>query len=93
MIDNIYELILGIYLGIIVFFLGYFGLRGYKDKIMENKSLNWIFMTFFIIIFFLTGFLLQNMFVSFREIKKPENIPTLINREEVKDDLKSLDSK
>lgn len=72
MIDNVYELILGIYLAIIIFFLGYYGIGESRDSFMKNTSLNWIFITFFIIMFFLFGYLFQNLLLSFKDVKKRE---------------------
>jgi len=73
MIDNTYELILGTYLGIIFFFAGYFALGDYKQNIMQNNSLNWIFIAFFIILFFLLGYLFQNILLSFKDVSKRDS--------------------
>jgi len=72
MINNIFELILGIYMAIMFFFLAWFSLGDYANYFMDNNVLNKIFITFFIIIFFLLGYLFQNIFISFKESKKRE---------------------
>lgn len=79
MINNVYELILGMYIAIILFFMGYYALGDYKEQIMENKALNWVFMGFFIILFFLLGYLVQNIILSFQDVKKKENNTVLVN--------------
>ncbi len=73
MINNNYELVLGLYLGLIAFFLGYFSLGDYKENIMKNIPLNLIFITFFIVLFFLLGYIFQNILLSFTDIKKVDN--------------------
>ncbi len=72
MINDIYELILGIYVGIMFFFLGWYSMDDYFSVFMEDSVLNKIFITFFIILFFLLGHLFQNIFLSFKEAKKRE---------------------
>jgi len=79
MINNVYELILGMYIAIILFFMGYYALGDYKEQIMENKALNWVFMGFFIILFFLLGYLVQNIILSFQDVKKKESNTVLVN--------------
>lgn len=69
MINNVYELVLGVYLAIVLFFLGYMSLGSQKETFMKNYSLNWIFMVFFIVFFFLLGYLFQNVILSFKEVK------------------------
>ena len=65
MINDIYELILGIYVGIMFFFLGWYSMDDYFSVFMEDSVLNKIFITFFIILFFLLGHLFQNIFFFF----------------------------
>ncbi len=79
MINNVYELILGMYIAIILFFMGYYALGDYKEQIMENKALNWVFMGFFIILFFLLGYLVQNIILSFQDVKRKESNTVLVN--------------
>jgi len=78
-------------LGIVLFFIAYFSLGSNKESYMPNNSLNWIFMTFFIIMFFLMGYLLQNVFLSFKEVKKP-NRPEFINTHKL-DNTTKLENK
>lgn len=75
MINNIYELILGAFFGIIFFFIGYFSLvssSNIENPYMKNNTLNLILIVFFIIVFFLFGYLLNNIFQTFRTSKKKE---------------------
>ena len=72
MINDIYELILGIYVGIMFFFLGWYSMDDYFSVFMEDSVLNKIFITFFIILFFLLGHLFQSISLSFKEAKKRE---------------------
>jgi Kef-type K+ transport system membrane component KefB len=72
MISDIYELILAIYMAIMFFFLGWYSMGDYFSVFMEDTVLNKIFITFFIIVFFLLGYLFQNIFISFKETKKRE---------------------
>jgi hypothetical protein len=67
MIDDSYDLVIGIYLAIIFYILGY-KLLPDSDKIMEDNILNLIFMSFFITIFFLLGFLFKNIFLQFKSV-------------------------
>ena len=69
MIDNNYELILGIYLAILLFFFGYYAMGEKKLELMNNTSLNYIFIVFFLIMFFLLGYLFQNIIISLRETR------------------------
>ena len=65
MINASYDLVIGIYLGIIFFILAYKFLPNY-ETIMEDNILNIIFISFFITIFFLFGFLFKNIFLQFK---------------------------
>ena len=60
MINDSYDLVIGIYLGIIFFILAYKFLPN-SEMIMEDNILNLIFISFFITIFFLFGFLFKNI--------------------------------
>ena len=62
MIEDSYDLVIGIYLGIIFYILGY-KLLPNSEMIMEDNILNLIFISFFITIFFLFGFLFKNIFL------------------------------
>ena len=62
MINDSYDLVIGIYLGIILYILGY-KLLPNSEIIMEDNILNLIFISFFITIFFLFGFLFKNIFL------------------------------
>ena len=68
MINDSYDLVIGIYLGIILFILAYKFLPN-NEKIMEDNILNLIFLSFFITIFFLFGFLFKNIFLQFKSDK------------------------
>lgn len=68
MLTDSYDLVIGIYLGIIFFILAYKFLPN-NDKIMEDNILNLIFLSFFITIFFLFGFLFKNIFLQFKSVK------------------------
>ncbi len=68
MINDSYDLVIGIYLGIIFFILAYKLLPNY-EMIMEDNILNLIFISFFITIFFLFGFLFKNIFLQFKSVK------------------------
>ena len=75
MINNIYELVLGIFFGILFFFIGFFSLvstSSIDNPYIKNNTLNLILIGFFIIIFFLFGYLLNNIFQTFRTSKKKE---------------------
>lgn len=65
MIEDSYDLVIGIYLGIIFYILGY-KLLPNSEMIMEDNILNLIFISFFITIFFLFGFLFKNIFLQFK---------------------------
>lgn len=67
MIDDSYDLVIGIYLAIILYILGY-KLLPNSEKIMEDNILNLIFISFFITIFFLFGFLFKNIFLQFKSV-------------------------
>ena len=71
MINDSYDLVIGIYLGIIFFILAYKFLPN-SEMIMEDNILNLIFISFFITIFFLFGFLFKNIFLQFllKKLKK-----------------------
>jgi len=68
MINDSYDLVIGIYLGIIFYILAYKLLPNY-EMFMEDSILNLIFISFFITIFFLFGFLFKNIFLQFKSIK------------------------
>ena len=68
MINDSYDLVIGIYLGIIFYILAYKFLPNY-EMIMEDNILNLIFISFFITIFFLFGFLFKNIFLQFKSVK------------------------
>lgn len=74
MINDGYDLVIGIYLGIILFFAGY-KLLSNKDSFMKDTTLNLIFMAFFIIIFFLFGFLFKNIFLQFKDVNDRNSMP------------------
>ena len=63
MINDIYELILGIYVGIMFFFLGWYSMDDYFSVFMEDSVLNKIFITFFIILFFTLSYYRQFAFL------------------------------
>lgn len=67
MIDDSYDLVIGIYLGIIFFILAYKFLPN-SEFFMEDNILNLIFISFFITIFFLFGFLFKNIFLQFKSV-------------------------
>jgi len=71
MIEDSYDLVIGIYLGIIFYILGY-KLLPNSEIIMEDNILNLIFISFFITIFFLFGFLFKNIFLQFKSVKPIE---------------------
>jgi len=81
MIDNNYELILGIYLAILLFFFGYYAMDEKRVEMMNNTSLNYIFIVFFLIMFFLLGYLFQNIIISLREtrVRQTNNIITPVD--------------
>ena len=68
MINDSYDLVIGIYLAIIFYILGY-KLLPNSEMIMEDNILNLIFISFFITIFFLLGFLFKNIFLQFKSVK------------------------
>ena len=68
MINDSYDLVIGIYLGIIFYIIAYKFLPNY-EMIMEDNILNLIFISFFITIFFLLGFLFKNIFLQFKNVK------------------------
>jgi hypothetical protein len=68
MIDDSYDLVIGIYLGIIFFILAYKFLPN-SEMFMEDNILNLIFISFFITIFFLFGFLFKNIFLQFKTVQ------------------------
>ena len=67
MINDSYDLVIGIYLGIIFYILAYKFLPN-SNWIMEDNILNLIFISFFITIFFLFGFLFKNIFLQFKSV-------------------------
>lgn len=68
MINDSYDLVIGIYLAIIFFIVAYKFLPN-NEVFMKDNMLNLIFMSFFITIFFLFGFLFKNIFIQFKDIK------------------------
>jgi hypothetical protein len=68
MINDSYDLVIGIYLGIILFILAYKFLPN-NERFMEDNILNLIFLSFFITIFFLFGFLFKNIFSQFKSVQ------------------------
>jgi len=68
MINDSYDLVIGIYLAIIFFIVAYKFLPN-SDMFMKDNILNLIFMSFFITIFFLFGFLFKNIFLQFKDVK------------------------
>lgn len=68
MINDSYDLVIGIYLAIIFYILGY-KLLPNSEMIMEDNILNLIFISFFITIFFLFGFLFKNIFLQFKSVQ------------------------
>ncbi len=68
MINDSYDLVIGIYLAIIFFIIGYKILPN-SLMIMEDNILNLIFISFFITIFFLFGFLFKNIFLQFKSVQ------------------------
>jgi hypothetical protein len=71
MIEDSYDLVIGIYLAIIFYIIGY-KLLPNSEKIMEDNILNLIFISFFISIFFLLGFLFKNIFLQFKSVKSKD---------------------
>jgi hypothetical protein len=71
MINDSYDLVIGIYLGIIFYIIGY-KLLPNSEMIMEDNILNLIFISFFITIFFLFGFLFKNIFLQFKSVKSKD---------------------
>ncbi len=71
MINDSYDLVIGIYLAIIFYILGY-KLLPNSEMIMEDNILNLIFISFFITIFFLFGFLFKNIFLQFKTVTPNE---------------------
>lgn len=67
MINDSYDLVIGIYLAIIFYIIGY-KLLPNPEMIMEDNILNLIFISFFITIFFLFGFLFKNIFLQFKSV-------------------------
>jgi len=64
---------LGIYLAVVAFFAGYMLMGDKSQQILKSSTLNIIIMAFFIIIFFLIGYLFRNMMLLFK--KMPEKVP------------------
>ena len=71
MINDSYDLVICIYLAIIFYILGY-KLLPNSEMIMEDNILNLIFISFFITIFFLFGFLFKNIFLQFKTVTPNE---------------------
>lgn len=69
MINNNNDLVFGLYLAIIIFFAGYWFMGNDREKFMKNTTLNWIFIAFFIVIFFLIGYLFKNLLLSFVDFR------------------------
>ena len=72
MIDNSNELVFGLFFGIIMFFIGY-KLLDNGETYLKYTTLNIILIAFFIILFFIFGHLLNNIFQTFRTAKKKDN--------------------
>ena len=72
MIDNNNELVFGLFFGVIMFFIGY-KLLDNSDTYLKYSTLNIILIAFFIILFFIFGHLLNNIFQTFRTAKKKDN--------------------
>jgi len=72
MINNSYDLVWGIYIAIIAFIAGYLMLGENKQLILKPTTLNIIFMLFFIIIFFLIGYLFRNLMLVFKDVSKKQ---------------------
>jgi len=72
MIDNSNELVFGLFFGIIMFFIGY-KLLDNGEIYLKYTTLNIILIAFFIILFFIFGHLLNNIFQTFRIAKKKDN--------------------
>jgi len=72
MIDNSNELVFGLLFGIIMFFIGYKFLDN-GEIYLKYTTLNIILIAFFIILFFIFGHLLNNIFQTFRTTKKKDN--------------------
>ena len=72
MIDNGNELVFGLFFGIIMFFIGY-KLLDNGETYLKYTTLNIILISFFIILFFIFGHLLNNIFRTFRTSKKKDN--------------------
>lgn len=72
MIDNSNELVFGLFFGIVMFFIGY-KLLNNGEIYLKYTTLNIILIAFFIILFFIFGHLLNNIFQTFRTIKKKDN--------------------
>ena len=68
MINDSYDLVIGIYLGIIFYIVAY-KLLPNSQMFMEDNILNLIFISFFITIFFLFGFLFKNIFLQFKIVQ------------------------
>lgn len=85
MISNSYDLVLGLYIAIVLFFAGYIFLGDTRDYYMKNNALNWILITFFIIMFFLFGYLFQNVFMTIIDTRNKNgalqgiDVPKVIN--------------
>lgn len=72
MIDNSNELVFGLSFGVIIFFIGYKFLDN-SETYLKYSTLNIILIAFFIILFFIFGHLLNNIFQTFRTAKKKDN--------------------
>ena len=68
MINDSYDLVIGIYLGII-FYIRAYKLLPNSQMFMEDNIRNLIFISFFITIFFLFGFLFKNIFLQFKIVQ------------------------
>ena len=77
MIDNNYDLLIGLYLGIIFFFAGYYFIGTDRQSYMPGSSLNYIFITFFIVLFFLFGYLFKNIIIGVFENRMRNKVPTV----------------
>ena len=86
MIEGSYELILAIYLGMLAFFLANLIMN---NTLMKHSTLNLIFMSFFIIIFFLFGYLFRTILLQLKPIEKSKESAFITTNEPVTYPLES----
>ena len=80
MIEGKYEIVIAIYLGILAFFLANWILG---NKLLKHSTLNLIFMAFFIIIFFLIGYLFRAILLQLKPIEKNKESAFITTNEPV----------